>query len=282
MYMINKKWGYRIGIVGMVLASAFIICKLREREKKIPLTSLELPALIERQFQKLGQALPRFPEETEEEKNEVKQNHIGEDTEINLVEQISNPRLGICSWSTPGLVDPLYCSYAQEEQIEFSEYEIVPRSNLEIENAKDWGEQIFYYLVLNAGTVREYGAILTKSSIEAWENFQWVYANPEDYYKEVYTYYVCDGGGYYDFETEISMPIDYYNNWERASQLDRTLAEGVDRELMCFIYGRQEEELHPWLADGSHSDVKIVVTWRYEYSTGFIQVTKMGYQIDYK
>ena len=282
MYMINKKWIYRIGVVSMVFASAFIICKSREREKKIPLTSLELPALIERQFQELRQTPPIFSEETEEEKNEVKQNHIEEDAEISLVEQISNPRLGICSWSTPGLVDPPYCSFAQEEQVEFSEYGIAPRSNLELEKAKEWGEQIFYCLVLNPGTVRESGAILTKSSIEAWENFQWVYANPEDYYKEVYTYYVRDGGEYYDFEAEISMPISYYNDWERASQLDRTLAEGVDRELMCFIYGRQEEELHPWLADGSHSDVKIVVTWRYEYCTGFIQVTKIDYQIDYK
>lgn len=282
MYMINKKWIYRIGVVGMVFASAFIICKSREREKKIPLTSLELPALIERQFQELRQTPPIFSEETEEEKNEVKQNHIEEDAEISLVEQISNPRLEICSWSTPGLVDPPYCSFAQEEQVELSEYGIAPRSNLELEKAKEWGEQIFYCLVLNPGTVREYGAILTKSSIEAWENFQWVYANPEDYYKEVYTYYVRDGGEYYDFEAEISMPISYYNDWGRASQLDRTLAEGVDRELMCFIYGRQEEELHPWLADGSHSDVKIVVTWRYECSTGFIQVTKINYQIDYK
>lgn len=105
--------------------------------KETPEILLDFPDAIRQQCQKLEEMRADFLQETaqkEEEKEEPE-----EVREASLVEQISDPTLRMYSWSTPGLVDPPYCSYAQEEGLDASEFGYMPEAGLGGEEAAEWG-----------------------------------------------------------------------------------------------------------------------------------------------
>lgn len=180
--------------------------------------------------------------------------------EPTLVEKISNPRLEEWPWDE---YEKPFISYASALDLEGQRYEYMPRAGLE--SATSWGEEIIYDLVLHPETVEEYGAILTQSSVEAWKAFQWIYANPESYYCYTYTHSFEGDGEYFQYDTRILILPEYSRG---DLSLDRTLAEGVDQELLDFIC------IYPQ----AMYDIGLIIDWEYERKSGLIQIRKMDYR----
>ena len=98
--------------------------------------------------------------------------------------------------------------------------------------------------------------------------FQWIYANPEDYYCHKTTHlFGKPGQSYYLGQSYISIPPDYWYDSEKYDSLDRTFAEGVTQELLDYI------STYP---QGTY-DIRIEITWEYERDSGFVQVRRMAY-----
>lgn len=183
--------------------------------------------------------------------------------EAELVEMIANPLL--LEWTRLEDFTP-FVSYVSAMNLEEQGYDYVPRAGLEDpEEIRTWGEEILYDLVLHPQKVEEYGAILTLTSVEAWEAFQWIYANPEDYYCSVYTLvWKSNNSEYVNFTTDVEIPAEYFfGDLHRLNALDRTYAEGVSQELFDFIQASR--------------DIGIEISWSYERETGLIQIKKMEY-----
>ena len=179
-----------------------------------------------------------------------------------LIEKISNPRLKEWSWEE---YERPFVSYADTMNLEEYKYMYMPRPGLDNpEEIAAWGEEIIYDLVLHPGTVEEYGAVLTQTSVEAWKAFQWIYANPEDYYCYKYTHSCENDGEYFPYLTKVSIPPEYFGDLDRLYALDRTYAEGVDQELLEYI--------------GTYHNIGLNFYWEYEKNTGLIQVGKMKYR----
>lgn len=194
---------------------------------------------------------------------------LTEEREKELIEEISNPKLKVY-W--PEYERP-FVSYADSFGLDKQVFEYLPVPGLD-RNAQfgedaEWENEMFFDLVLHPEKVEEYGTILTESSVEAWKKFQWIYANPEAYYKEVYSYVYIACGDYVICNTNVKIPAEYFytDNIEKLENLDRTLAEGVDQELLDSI----------WMYNASHNDIAIDITWEYEKKTGLVQVVKLDY-----
>lgn len=81
----------------------------------------------------------------------------------------------------------------------------------------------------------------------------------------------------YHFWSMIRLTVESWNRGGRYYELDRTFAEGVDRDWVAYIYRTEKEEVIDKLADGTYeTDVQVAINWIYERSTGLIQVTKMS------
>lgn len=203
-----------------------------------------------------------MPESKESESQEDEEERSFEETE--LVEMIANPML----MKDAMLEDFIpFVSYAEAMDLEGQEYAYMPRAELtDPEEIKSWGGEMLYDLVLHPEKVEEYGAILTLTSVKAWKSFQWIYANPEDYYCHVYNDAERgDQGEYVHVLTYVGVPYEYfYGDLHRLNALDRTYAEGVSRELFDFIWGDR--------------DIGIKIAWSYERKTGLIQIKGMDYR----
>lgn len=247
----NKRKWYIVGMIGIIVVSVCMLCQENTGGRAESLTGLALPEAIERQCRELQQKRIAFLEEAQEEEAKTELDEISEVMEANLVEQISNPRMQMYPWSTPGLVERPFRSLAQDEQIETQEFEYIPKAGLDPVEAAKWGGDILYRLVLEPEAVREYGAILTKSSIEAWENFQWTY---------------------------VYIPPEYFQvrNLDRIYELDHTFAEGVDRDLINFIHGDPPISDN-YVIDSKFINIALEFRWDYEVDTGLIQIQKMEY-----
>ena len=191
-----------------------------------------------------------------------------EEPEYTLAEMIANPLLRAYPWDECEREKP-YVSYAEAEGKNPREYEKQPKPYLDdAEEIRAWGEDILYELVLHPEKVEDYGAVLTKSSIEAWNMFPWVYANPGEYYYHKHTDFSEEPQqGYYLGQSYFSIPPKYWYDSEKYDSLDHTFAEGVTQELLDYIniYPRK------WY------DNKIVIIWECEQKSGLIQVEKMDY-----
>ena len=196
------------------------------------------------------------------ETENLEEEEEGNYEEAELVEMISNPLL--VKWT--GVEDFVpFISFAMAMNLEEQGYEYVPRAGLkDPEEIRTWGEEILYDLVLYPEKVEEYGAILTLTSVEAWKSFQWIYANPEEYYRSVYSIVWIQDDEYVNLTTNVGIPAEYFfGDQHRLNALDRTYAEGVSQELFDFIQGSR--------------DIGIEISWSYEKKTGLIQIRKMNY-----
>lgn len=187
------------------------------------------------------------------------------------IERVSHPQLNL----QRKLYDVFFVSYAKAKGIDIQAMSPLPkaRPNLNIsvlENREDTvgGGKMFLDLVLHPEKVEQYGAILTETSVEAWKKFQWIYANPQNYYNQVYSSAFSDTGDYVTYLSRVTVSPDYLDNETLQTTLDCTLAEGVTEELWDYIWKEVYTDKY---------NVAIYVYWEFEKRTGLIQIIRIDY-----
>lgn len=250
-----------LGVVFIFVLGTTLLCgkALREKNRR---EQTELPTIIKNSIMQT-----KMPVESADSGAEITEPEEEEERnfeEAELVEMIANPMLQKYAFLEDFIP---FVSYAEAMNLEEQEYTYMPQAGLaDPEKIKSWGGEILYDLVLHPEKVEEYGAILTATSVEAWKSFQWIYANPEDYYCHVYNDAARgDQGEHVHVVTYVGIPHEYFfGSQSRRNALDRTYAEGVSQELFDFIGGKR--------------DIGIRITWSYERKTGLMQIKKMNYR----
>lgn len=146
-------------------------------------------------------------------------------------------------------------------------YNYIPHPERE---ATDFVGDLLLGIVHYPEKAEKYSAILTPSSMAAWGNFQWIYANPQEYYRKIFTIEEEElEPGYILYTSRVCIPIVYYQSYNETwyQALDRSFAEGVDEAFLKNAVG-----------NANAKDVAIKIIWVYEQETGRVQIVKLSYQ----
>ena len=253
-------------ILCILLGCIFVAVNSKMTEEQGQREEIQIIATI---LESVSQVREQVQEsESMEAESEDSTSDATEEPEYTLVEKIANPLL-IESASEDCEKEKPYVSYAEAEGMDPQAYEKQPKPYMnDVEEIRAWGEAMFYELVRHPERIDDYGAILTKNSVEAWHMFQWVYANPEDYYLHKYTYLAGEPGqSYYVGLSHYGIPPEYWDDSEKYDSLDHTFAEGVTQELLDYI----NDYPCKWY------DNKVMIAWEYERDSGFVQIRGMDY-----